>query len=72
MPTKVYTSEIRLKLTPEQKKRILDQAQVKSIQKNRFISGTEFTRIVVMKYVKEMEDKANANIRTSTKENLEE
>jgi hypothetical protein len=56
MPSKVYTKDLKMLITPAQLERIRKCCLEKGYKLKKQMSPSEFCRIVVMKYVKEMED----------------
>ena len=62
MPSKVYTKDMKVLLTPEQRKRIEWACLEKGYKLKRQMTPSEFCRIVIMKYVKEMEEKQNVKV----------
>jgi len=61
MPSKVYTKDLKMLVTPKQLERIRQACLEKGYQIKRQLSPSEFCRIVVMKYVKVMEEKNDSN-----------
>lgn len=56
MPSKVYTKDLKMLVTPEQLERIRKACLEKSYKIKRQLSPSEFCRTVVMNYVKKMEE----------------
>lgn len=61
MPSKVYTKHLKMLVKPEQLERIRKACLEKSYRIKRQLSPSEFCRLVVMRYVKEMEDGSSHN-----------
>lgn len=66
MPSKVYTQDLKMLVTPEQLLRIRRACLEKGYKIRRQLSPSEFCRTVVMKYVSKMEERERENGNTAS------